>query len=133
MSSNGIASVEEYALTIRTLLARAEDVKPAGGIDPPLNATDFEGHIEDIGKISKTDLITGNPTHYAAIETAFKNIFYELLVRALYNSRITTLIFLKNSRTIEDRSFGAVWNLLDIVTILSDLGDLHNQPPRDRC
>ncbi|CAF9934405.1 hypothetical protein IMSHALPRED_009699 [Imshaugia aleurites] len=100
MSSAGVSSVDSSTNAIRRLLDKAQEVKPNGGIDPALTAQDFEGGVEEIGKqngVSNRD--------YAAIETACRNIFYALLA----------------STSIEETSFGEVWNLLDLISILSDL------------
>lgn len=81
MSSNGIASVDSYSRAIEKLLDRARQIKPQNGSEPALIATDFGGIIEEIGKLSNNSFITNNQAHYAAIETACRNTFYDLLVR----------------------------------------------------
>ena len=101
MSSAGVGSVEAYTSTIRKLLAEAQEVKPYGGIEPSLTAHNFGGAIEEIEE--RKDPTNKN---YAAIETSCRNIFYELLA----------------STSIEESSFGEVWNLFDILSLLSDLG-----------
>lgn len=80
MSSDGIASVQTYSVAIKSLLDRARNVKVNPGIEPALNALDFAGDIEDIGKLSNGSFLANNQAHYAAIETACRNIFYDLLV-----------------------------------------------------
>ena len=81
MSSAGIGSVERFTTTIRGLLARAQEIKPDGGVEPALTTQDFENGIEDLGKQDEA-----SNKDYAAIETACRNIFYALLVRLLRNS-----------------------------------------------
>lgn len=81
MSSNGIASVDTYARAIESLLDRARQKKPQNSSEPALTATDFGGMIEEIRRLSNNSFITNNQAHYAAIETACRNIFYNLLVR----------------------------------------------------
>ena len=83
MSSHGIASVDTYSTAIKNLLDRARDLKPTLGIEPALSASDFAGGIEEIGKLSDGPFIANSQAHYAAIETACRNIFYDLLVRPL--------------------------------------------------
>ena len=83
MSSMGITSVEEYTAAVRELLVKGHKVKPNAGIEPALTALDFEGGIENMGKIGNGTFTQNNQAHYAAIETAFRNIFYELLVSPL--------------------------------------------------
>ena len=81
MSSAAVSSVEEYASAIRELLAKAQEVKPDGGLEPALTTQDFEGGVEEIGKHNGAF-----NKNYAAIETACRNIFYALLVRLSRNS-----------------------------------------------
>ena len=77
MCSAGIESVNDFTASFKRLLASARDVKPNGDIEPALTTADFEGEIKAIGQKSH-----GAPNReYAAIETACRNIFYDLLVR----------------------------------------------------
>ncbi|KAL2048679.1 hypothetical protein N7G274_000591 [Stereocaulon virgatum] len=101
MSSVGIESVDHVTTVFKKLLTRARDIKPTGGIEPALTTQDFEGGIEEIRKHSRGSI----NLKYAAIETACRNIFYDLLA----------------SKSIGDPSFSEVWNLFDILSILSDL------------
>lgn len=78
MSSVGVSSVDCSTTAIRRLLAKAQELKPNGGVEPALTAPEFDGGIEEIGKQSG-----GSNKDYAAIETACRNIFYTLLVKAL--------------------------------------------------
>lgn len=80
MSSHGITSVDTYSVAIRKLLDRARDLKVISGIEPALSVSDFAGGIEEIGKLSNGSFISNSQAHYAAIETACRNIFYDLLV-----------------------------------------------------
>ncbi|MCJ1466740.1 hypothetical protein MMC07_005360 [Pseudocyphellaria aurata] len=105
MSSDGIASVQTYSVAIKSLLDKARLVKVSSSIEPALNALDFAGDIEQIGKLSNGSFIANNQAHYAAIETACRNIFYDLLA----------------STTIDEPAFSEIWNLLDIVSLLSDI------------
>lgn len=82
MCSARLESVSDFTASFKRLLASARDVKPNGGIEPALTTADFKGGIKAIGQKSQ-----GSPNReYAAIETACRNIFYDLLVR----SRIRT-------------------------------------------
>ncbi|KAF6221845.1 hypothetical protein HO133_001813 [Letharia lupina] len=100
MSSAGISSVHNFTTAIRGLLAKAQKVKPDGGVEPALTTQELEGGVDKIGKHKGA-----TNKDYAAIETACRNIFYALLA----------------STSIEGPPFGEVWNLLDIISILSDL------------
>lgn len=81
MSSDGIASVDAYSRAIEKLLNRACQIKPQNGSEPALIATDFGGIFEEVEELSQKSFITNSQAHYAAIETACRNIFYDLLVR----------------------------------------------------
>lgn len=85
MSSDGIASVHTYSVAIENLLERARNVKVNPSIEPALNASDFAGDIEEFGKLSNGSFLANNQAHYAAIETACRNIFYDLLVRGFFS------------------------------------------------
>ena len=76
MSSAQIYSVESFTTIIRGLLAKAQTIKPNGGVEPALATQDFEGGIEEFSRQDGTV-----NKDYAAIETACRNIFYALLVR----------------------------------------------------
>lgn len=80
MSSAGISSVEEYTASIRELLRKAQEVKPDGDIEPALVASDFEYGIAQLSRAVDGSVTKSNQAHYAAIETAFRNIFCESLV-----------------------------------------------------
>ena len=92
MSSVGISSVEAYTTELRKLLARTNNVKANGGIEPALMASDFEGGIGDIGKLSAHGLNSNIQAHYAAIETACRDIFYDLLVRQMTHRHLRKLL-----------------------------------------
>lgn len=76
MSSVGVSSVENSTIAIKRLLAKAQVIKPNGGVEPTLTTQELEGGIEEIGK--QNGSINRD---YAAIETACRDIFYALLVR----------------------------------------------------
>lgn len=76
MSSAGVKSVDHFTATIRSLLAKAHQIKPDGGVEPALTTRGLEGGIQDFRKSSAVF-----NKDYAAIETACRNLFYALLVR----------------------------------------------------
>lgn len=92
MSSVGIASVDTYSRAIEKLLDRARQIKPQNGSEPALTATDFGGIIEEVEELSNKSFITNSQAHYAAIETACRNIFYDLLVREAVFQFLRSLI-----------------------------------------
>lgn len=86
MCSAGIESVNDFTASFKRLLANARGVKPNGGIEPALTTADFKGEIKAIGQKSQ-----GGPNReYAAIETACRNIFYNLLVRLRMRTKTQT-------------------------------------------
>ncbi|KAL8681411.1 MAG: hypothetical protein Q9186_002486 [Xanthomendoza sp. 1 TL-2023] len=105
MSSVGIASVDILTTSLKKLLERSNELKPKGGIEPALTATSFNGDVETITQRAEGGLAANAQDHYAALETACRNIFYDHLA----------------STSIDDTSFSQIWNLLDIVSILSDI------------
>lgn len=102
MSSAGIESVSDFTTSIRKLLARGREVKPRGGVDPAITTKDFGDDLEGLTKGPQGPL----NRNYASIETACRNIFYELSA----------------STSINEAAFGEVWSLFDVLSILSDLG-----------
>ena len=76
MSSAGVVAVESYQISLRELLRRGTAAKSDGSTEPILSADDLGGGIEEIGELSRR---SGSKS-YAAIETACRNIFYDLLV-----------------------------------------------------
>ncbi|KAL9017440.1 MAG: hypothetical protein Q9185_005258 [Variospora sp. 1 TL-2023] len=105
MAIAGISSVHAFTDSLKELLDRSWRIKPNGGIEPALASASFSGDVENIAKRANVGRSVTAQDHYAALETACRNIFYNLLA----------------STSIEDESFVQIWNLLDIVTILSDV------------
>lgn len=81
MPSAGLPSVGAYSDVIDRWLAKVDNVKQHAGIEPALIAADFLDEIEEIGKIRHESNGSTQQAQYAAIETALRDIFYELLVR----------------------------------------------------
>ncbi|KAL8674132.1 MAG: hypothetical protein Q9168_001469 [Polycauliona sp. 1 TL-2023] len=105
MSSAGIRSVDALTESLRDLLQRSNKLKPDGGIEPVLTSTSFSGDVESIIRRAEGGITVNAQDQYAALETACRNIFYDLLA----------------STSIEETSFSQIWNLLDIVSLLSDI------------
>src|SRR5271155_5726723 len=85
-----LESVAAYRDIIEPYLDRPED--------------DHAGLIDQLRHQNEADSSQGQPAQFAAIETVFRDKFYELLA--------TTEIF--------EVAFDSVWHLLDVVSILSD-------------
>lgn len=94
MSSIGLASVDTYAEVLKKLLARAKNVKPTASIEPALVASDFGDTVGNIGKQSDGASVAKSQAHYAAIETACRNIFYDLLVRSFAHASDASLLMI---------------------------------------
>ncbi|KAI9820244.1 MAG: hypothetical protein M1827_005866 [Pycnora praestabilis] len=110
MSSDEVPLVQAMTNALQQLLQRAGDFKSTNGIEPLLTIADFGGDIERISSSVSGEPLTlpaielNKQGQYATIETAFRNIFYDLLA----------------STSIHDASFKQIWNLLDIVAVFSD-------------
>ena len=81
MPSAGLPSVDAYSDAIKRWLDKAESIKQQPNIEPALIAADFLKEVEEIGKIRHESGVSTQQAHYAAIETALRDKFYELLVR----------------------------------------------------
>ncbi|KAL8729930.1 MAG: hypothetical protein Q9166_004375 [cf. Caloplaca sp. 2 TL-2023] len=88
MSSDGIGSVDALTSSLRKLLERARELKPNGGIEPALTSTSFDGEVGTITKRAEGGITAKVQGHYAALETACRNIFYDLLVRSKQQSGV---------------------------------------------
>lgn len=76
-----IESVQVYRRLIESLLAKAEELKPDKQIEPPLTETDIGDSTWRIEGSDANVLKRENQqTNYAAVETAFREKFYDLLV-----------------------------------------------------
>ncbi|KAJ5225206.1 THO complex subunit Tho1 [Penicillium chermesinum] len=105
MAQEELEVVSVYKTLIESLLDRAAQAKPDKQIEPPLT----EAHLgEAIWQVSKEHEGTvsqlSQQTQFAAAEIAFREKFYHILA----------------STSINDPSFIDMWNLLDIVSIVSD-------------
>ncbi|KAL8715036.1 MAG: hypothetical protein Q9220_000993 [cf. Caloplaca sp. 1 TL-2023] len=105
MSTTPLTSVDTLTTALKDLLSRSKEVKPDGGIEPALTSISFNGGVEKITRHVTHGIAPNAQDHYAALETACRNIFYDLLA----------------STSIEESSFSQIWNLLDIISILSDI------------
>ncbi|KFX88453.1 hypothetical protein V490_07623 [Pseudogymnoascus sp. VKM F-3557] len=90
------------------MLAQANEVKRTNGIEPPILKADIEEEFRRLQEIPSfaEGRDSKKSTRYAVIETAVRDTFIDLL--ATYS--------------IEQPQFVQVWNLLDIVSTLSDDG-----------
>lgn len=128
MADADVESVKIYRQLVHDLLARAAKVKPGNQVEPPLTEADLGGSIWRIPR-PEGGAETGQnqQANYAAVETAFREKFYELLVSSLCLAHVQSastllLMQLKATTSIDDPAFTNIWNLLDIVSIFSDNG-----------
>ncbi|KAL2005947.1 hypothetical protein VTN00DRAFT_10440 [Thermoascus crustaceus] len=99
-----VESVKAYRKLVHDLLSKATEAKPDKQIEPPLTEADLGDAIWQIPVDEGSLKAHGQQVYYAAVETAFREKFYDLLA----------------TTSIDDPSFVQVWNLLDIVSIFSD-------------
>lgn len=106
MAGHGVQGVVIFGELLEDLLQRAEKVKQTNSIEPPLNKPGFADILERLESafFSSADSTELKKRSHAVIETAIRDKFNNLLA----------------STTIGSPSFVKVWNLLDIISILSD-------------
>ncbi|KAL2181999.1 THO complex subunit 1 transcription elongation factor-domain-containing protein [Thermothelomyces heterothallicus CBS 202.75] len=110
VDSHGILGVAAAGAFLNDLLARAESVKKTNSIEPPLEKSDLgdlERQLSDaLGYEVTADQSadTKKIQRFALIETAARDIFKTLIA----------------TTPIESPAFVNVWNLLDILSLLSD-------------
>ncbi|KDB25972.1 hypothetical protein H109_02173 [Trichophyton interdigitale MR816] len=105
MGGKDVGAVKVYRDVIRSLLEKAAAIKNAPTIEPPVTEANLGDVIERVLAGDYGISVGANQqTQYAAVETAFREIFYDLLA----------------TTSIDEPSFMQIWNLLDIVSIFSD-------------
>ncbi|KAJ4264774.1 hypothetical protein NW762_005017 [Fusarium torreyae] len=108
-------AIAAFEALLEEFLSQAETAKQTSTIEPALSKSDFE---DLSGRVSKTAAEVSGPTgegantandkgrQFAIIETAARDIFSHLIA----------------TTTIDSPDYVKVWNLLDILSILSDDG-----------
>ena len=81
MSKSQVDAVDTYTAAVHNLMRAARLAKPAQTIEPPLTYADLSVEIKEVLLGSDNDAPTIGQAQYAAIETAFRNVFYHLIVR----------------------------------------------------
>ncbi|MCJ1281246.1 hypothetical protein MMC26_000564 [Xylographa opegraphella] len=104
MASPELSLVGTYGTSIQLSLKKAKNVKHQSSIEPALPISEFDEQVQNIARIREDTSINSQQVHYAAIETAIRSIFYDILA----------------SNSIDQPLFCEIWNLFDIVVILSD-------------
>ena len=78
-----ISSVDTFTEALRGLLLKASGVEHNGQITRPLDKGHFGDRINRIGETSGQRVVPTLQAQYAAIETASRNILYDLIVGEL--------------------------------------------------
>ncbi|DAA72857.1 TPA_exp: Uncharacterized protein A8136_5387 [Trichophyton benhamiae CBS 112371] len=118
MGGKDVGAVKVYRDVIRSLLEKAAAFKNAPTIEPPVTEANLGDVIERVLAGDYGVSVGANQqTQYAAVETAFREIFYDLLA----------------TTSIDEPSFMQIWNLLDIVSIFSDNEELLDSQTIDGC
>ena len=125
MTRTEYPSVETYASSIQSWLRKAQHVKHQSSIEPALPISGFDEQVQDIARIREHGSANSQQVHYAAIETAIRNMFYDILVCGYHCGDLQLLTKRQASTSIDQPSFCEIWNLFDIVVIVSDNGREH--------
>lgn len=99
---SGMQTVDIFGDFLQSLLRKAQEIKKTDKVDPALHKSDFPGLLDEIKSIFHTSMSIDSRKQ--VIDAAARNTFYNLLA----------------STSIDNPSFVNMWNLLDIVSILSD-------------
>lgn len=99
-----VESVKAYRKLVHDLLAKATEAKPDKQIEPPLTEADLGDAIWQIPVDEGLLNAHGQQAHYAAVETAFREKFYDLLVYsplyALFNCIYHLTVFISPGHNI---------------------------------
>ncbi len=106
MSAVGnLVSVQDYRDLFNHQLAELDNIKPGLGIEPPLTEVDCAELVTEVeARVGNRSSEENGKARYAAVETVFREKFYSIL----------------QTESIDEPSFTRLWNLLDVVAILSD-------------
>ena len=78
-----LSSVDTFTQILKDLLRKAGQIRSEGEIVQPLEKQQFGDRIDRIGEAGGSGLVPTLQAQYAAIETASRNILYDLIVRDL--------------------------------------------------
>ncbi|TAQ86778.1 hypothetical protein B7494_g4892 [Chlorociboria aeruginascens] len=106
MAGHGVQAVVAFGELLSSMLQNAEMVKKTSTVEPPLSKSDIGKSFAQLAEIFSFSVSPElkKRNQYAVIETAVRDEFNNLLA----------------STTIGTPSFVRLWNLLDIISILSD-------------
>jgi THO complex subunit 1 len=82
MAGHAVQAVDVFTGILKELLQRAEEAKPTDTVEPPLNKADFEDILERVEAtcFPAAGTLEQRKQKHAAIDTAIRNKFNELLV-----------------------------------------------------
>ncbi|KAK3989470.1 THO complex subunit 1 transcription elongation factor-domain-containing protein [Cladorrhinum sp. PSN332] len=109
IDNHGIKAVARAGAFLEDLLRVADSVKQTSSLEPPLIESDFENIEEQFNAIYDSELTSNDAAEariqrFAIIETAVRETFKNLVAATV----------------IDSPDFVRVWNLFDILSILSD-------------
>ncbi|KAK4167678.1 THO complex subunit 1 transcription elongation factor-domain-containing protein [Cladorrhinum sp. PSN259] len=109
IDNHGIEAVARAGAFLEDLLRVADSVKQTSSLEPPLAESDFDNIEEQFNAIYDAELTSNDSAdtriqRFAIIETAVRETFKNLIA----------------TTPIESPDFVRVWNLFDILSILSD-------------
>ena len=84
MASHGVEAVAAFAVTLKDMLREAGSAKGTD-IEPPLTRSGLKGLDQRIPSFATMPLDPKRQPQYAAVETAVRDIFNDLLVRTSPN------------------------------------------------
>ncbi|KAF2085000.1 nuclear matrix protein [Saccharata proteae CBS 121410] len=102
MAIFAVEPVEAITARFQALLHKAQTIRLTDTLGPPISATELLGNEG----LLLNEQITNQTSHNSAAETAAKRLLHQFVA----------------SHTIQDPSFGQVWNLLDIALICAERG-----------
>ncbi|KAI0166060.1 THO complex subunit 1 transcription elongation factor-domain-containing protein [Xylariaceae sp. FL1272] len=99
-SEDDVPQVSAMTRLLTELLDHARSLKPTSTIEPPLTKHQLDPHLAQLPAIFDADKIR----MYAAVETAARDVFSSIV----------------SATSIDTPEFVQVWNLFDVLSILSD-------------
>ena len=122
MAEDEVPAVKRFADALNDVLV----VASKNVTDGSLERIPAPSHIPELdrkfGKTKDEMLKLLGSHEYTVIELAFKKVFLQILVCASSIFLRTILILKQTSTNTIEPSFSTLWNLLDVINILSDRG-----------
>lgn len=128
MAGPTLPSLQATMAGLHELLDRARQMRSGDDMEPVVTAASLTSLVDEIEGLSllrlgpSKDRDAARQAHFATVETATRNIFYSLLVCLFLAIWIEVLIRMQATTSIDEPAFGRMWDLLDVVSVLSDKG-----------